>query len=306
MEQATQPDGFVENMSYEEYAKVDALNGSKIIHMRRSPMKYKDSLDNPAPPSPAMILGTATHRLILEPDLVGEFAIWGVEENQKIRNGRVWNEFREANEGRFIVTRNECDAMVGMGVGARRNLPIRKYADAAGNTEVSMFWTHPHTGRKFKARLDKVIVEMLADGGEKVVAEHDRFKTVRKPTAKHTIFDLKTTRDCRDFKFSQQAWSLGYIVKMGLYWYGYKTLLGVEPSIKLGAIESKAPHESAVYNVPRDLILLGVEELDKLVERITECEESDAWPASQQDEMDLVMPPWAYAEADTELDLEMV
>lgn len=278
----TELNGFYEDMTYEDYAKVDALNGSKIIHMRRSPMKYKHNIDNPPPPSPAMILGTATHRLILEPGLANEFAIWGMKDSQKVRNGRVWDEFKADNAGKVIVTRNECLAMVGMAVGARKNAPIRKYAGAAGPTEVSMFWQHPHTKRRFKARLDKVIPET------------------------HTILDLKTTRDSRDFRFGPQAYQLGYVVKMALYWYGYKTLLGVEPSIKLGAIESKGPFESAVYNVPRDLIMLGVEELDDLVSRITECEKADEWPASQQTEVDLVMPPWASTEAETELDLEMV
>ena len=297
--------GFIENMPYEEYAAVDALNGSRIIYMRRSPMKYKHELDNPTPASPAMVLGSAAHRLILEPDLVGEFAVWGLIEEQKVRRGKVWDAFQDANQGRMIVTAAEQAAMVGVAVGARRNLPIRKYTSASGPTEVSMFWRHPFTQRRYKARLDKVIVEMLADGGETTVTEHDRIKTARKPVARHTIFDLKTTRDCRDFKFGPQAYQLGYVVKMAHYWDGYRTLTGVEPAIKLGAIESKPPFESAVYNIPRELILLGLEERDSLAHRITECEESGIWPARQEDEQDLVMPPWASTEAETELGLEL-
>lgn len=296
--------GFIENMPYDEYAKVDALNGSKIVHMRRSPMKYKHEIDHPSPASPAMVLGSAAHRLILEPDLVGEFAVWGLQDDQKVRRGRVWDEFQEANNGKMVVTQTEQAAMVGVAVGARRNLPLSKYIKASGPTEVSMFWRHPHTGRQYKARLDKVIVEMIPDRAETVV-EHDRIKTVRQPLAKHTIVDLKTTRDCRDFRFGPQAYQLGYVVKMAHYWEGYRTLLGVEPAIKLGAIESKEPFESALYNIPRELILLGLEERDNLVHRIEECEESGIWPARQEDEQDLVMPPWASTEAETELDLEM-
>jgi hypothetical protein len=300
-----QLEGFIENMPFDEYAAVDALNGSKIVHMRRSPMKYRHEIDNPSPASPAMVLGSAAHRLILEPDLVGEFAVWGLVEDQKVRRGKVWDAFQAANEGKMIVTAAEQESMVGVAVGARRNLPLRKYVNAYGTTEVSMFWRHPHTGRRFKARLDKIIVELFADGGEAVVEVHDRIKTVRKPVAKHTIVDLKTTRDCRDFRFGPQAYQLGYVVKMAHYWEGYRTLTGIEPAIKLGAIEDKPPFESALYNVPRELILLGLEERDNLVNRIEECEKSGIWPARQEDEQDLVMPPWASTEAETELDLEM-
>jgi len=36
---------------------------------------------------------------------------------------------------------------------------------------------------------------------------------------------------------------------MGLYAEGYEFLTGKEPKVVLGAIDSKAPHESAVYRV---------------------------------------------------------
>lgn len=265
--------GFVEGMSYADYAKVDALNGSKIVHMRRSAMKYRHELDNPSPPSPAMLLGTAIHRLILEPSLIGEFAIWGLADGQNVRRGKVWEQFQADNEGKFIVTKTECEAMIGTAVGARKNEPIRRYAGAAGPTEVSMFWEHPHTKRRFKARLDKLIPE------------------------KHTIFDLKSTRDCHSYKFGSQAFSLGYHIKMAIQWYGYKTLTGHEPDMKLGAIESKAPHESAVYRVTKDILLQGTEELDLLVEKLDECEKTGAWPPEQDEETDLVLPQWAMMDS---------
>ena len=86
--------GFYYQMPFEEYAAVPALNGSSLLHLRRSPMKYKHELDNPTPPSPAMILGTATHRLILEPDRVGDFAVWGLLEGRRFAGARCGITFR--------------------------------------------------------------------------------------------------------------------------------------------------------------------------------------------------------------------
>ena len=40
----------VEHMSFEDYAAVDALNGSSIVNMRRSPMYFKYVRDNPCRP----------------------------------------------------------------------------------------------------------------------------------------------------------------------------------------------------------------------------------------------------------------
>jgi len=264
--------GFVENMPYEEYAKVPALNGSSIIHMRRSPMNYRWKMDNPEPPTPALILGTATHRMILEPNRVGDFAVWGEADDQKVRRGKIWDAFQESHQGKMILTVDERDAMVGMAVAVRKNLPIRRYADAKGPTEISMFWRHPFTQRRYKARLDKLVPET------------------------HTIFDLKTTRDCQSYRFGGQSYALGYHIKMAIQWYGYKELTGIEPKMRMGAIDSKPPHESAVYRLTKDVLLQGIEELDLLVEKLDACEKSGVWPAEQDEETDLILPSWATAE----------
>lgn len=260
--------GFYENMPFEEYAKVDALNGSSIVHMRRSPMKYRHEKDNPTPPSPAMQMGTIVHRLILEPELVGDIAVWGLEPDQKVRNGRAWDSFREFNEGMTILTVAEYEAITGQATAALRNAPIRKYASAGGITEVSMFWRHPYTKRRYKARIDKLIPEA------------------------HTIFDLKSTRDCHSRRFGAQAYSLGYHIKLSLYAQGYEVLTGNRPKVLMGALDSKAPHESAVYRVTEDVLLQGIEELDILVEKLGECEKSGEWPGEYQEETDLLLPAW--------------
>jgi hypothetical protein len=277
---STELNGFYEDMDFESYAAVPALNGSSIVSMRRSPMAYKHNKDNPSPPSAAMQLGTITHRMILEPELVGKIAVWGLLPDEKVRNGRVWNDFKVANADKTILHVNDYITSTSMAKAALENVPIKQYAAAEGTTEVSMFWRHPHTKRRYKARVDKICLDPL------------------------TIIDLKTTRDSRPHKFSNQAYSLGYVVKMANYWNGYRILTGKEPAVKLLAIDSKAPHEGVVYNVARDLLLLGLEELDQLVARLDECEAENKWPPAETEECDLDLPPWASAESETELDLE--
>ncbi len=265
----------VERMPFEDYLAEEGLNGSSLIHLRRSPMHYRFKCDNPQPPTPAMILGTATHRLILEPERVGDFAIWGEREEEKVRRGSVWAAFQAANYDKMIVTKKERDDMVGMATGARKNLPIRKYADGKGRCEVSMFWTDPGSGRRFKGRVDKIM-----DTGD-------------------VVFDLKTTRDCHPRKFGAQSYQLGYHIKMAMYWLGYKAITGNEPKMRLGAIDSKAPYESATYRVTKDVILQGFEEMDELLKTLRGCEDADFWPAAYDEETDLALPAWLGQEQDS-------
>jgi exodeoxyribonuclease VIII len=265
--------GFYYHMPFDEYAAIPAINGSSLLHLRRSPMKYKHELDNPTPATPAMILGTATHRLILEPDRVGDFAVWGEQPDEKVRRGNVWEAFKAEHAGKMIVTKAERDQMVGMAVGARKNVPIMKYANAKGDTEVSMFWRDAN-GRRWKGRVDKILKG-------------------------HVIADLKTTRDCHPRKFGSQAFSLGYHIKMAIYWDGYRTITGEAPTERLLAIDSKEPHESVVYRVTKDVIMQGLEERDELVRLLDECEKTNNWPPAYEDETDLLIPAWAVTEQDS-------
>ena len=271
--------GFYYGMDFDGYKGIAALNGSALVNMRRSPMYYKFMRDNPQPPSPAMVLGTATHRMILEPDRVNDFAVWDKRAesgNLRPRIGKDWEAFKAENTDRMIITADERDAMVGMAVGARSNLPIMKYANAKGQTEVSMFWSDKVTGRLYKGRLDKI-----CDG--------------------HLIPDLKTTRDSRPYKFGAQAYHLGYHIKMAMYWSGYRAITGHEPKMRLLAIESKPPYESVVYRLTKDVIVQGLEEWQELERTLDECERTDTWPAAEQDETDLVLPTWATNKADEDL-----
>lgn len=267
--------GVYEDMPFEEYAAIDAVNGSSIVHMRRSPMYYRHMKDNPQPATPAQTLGIAVHRMILEPNRVGDLAVWGQLEEEKVRRGKVWENFQELNKGALIVTVAERDAMVGMATAARKQAPIRKYASAKGPTEVSLVWTDPVSGYRMKCRLDKWI------------------------PATRAIFDLKSTRSCAPHKFGAQSYQLGYHIKMAIQAEGVRHCYGVEAFPKLGAIESKAPFESAVYRVTSDIVLQGLEELDVLMKRLRECEETNNWPAEMEDESDLQLPTWATPTDDT-------
>jgi hypothetical protein len=262
-------------MPFEEYAAAPGLNGSSLVHLRRSPMHYRYMADNPQPPTDAMRLGTATHRLILEPERVGDFAVWGLLEEEKVRRGKVWDNFQELNkDAAMIVTVAERDAMVGMAVGARKNLPIKKYADTKGRCEVSMFWRDQITGRRYKGRVDKI-----SDG--------------------HIISDLKTCVSCQPRMFGAQSYKLGYHIKMAMYWSGYRAITGTEPKMKLLAIEKKPPYESVVYRVTKDVIIQGLEEWQTLERTLDECEKTNHWPAAYEDETDLMLPAWVGQDTET-------
>jgi PDDEXK-like uncharacterized protein DUF3799 len=268
--------GFKYGMPFEEYAAVDALNGSALIHIRRSPMAYRYQMDNPQEPTDAMKLGTVIHTAILEPPLLGKIAVWGTKPDEKVRRGSVWEAFQAANEGLILLTRSE-QAEVSDAVEGVYDCPTaREYLVQEGACEVSMFWVD-ESGRYWKGRLDKII------------------KTAH--TA--TIVDLKKTRSCSSRRFGAQAYGLGYHIKAAIYVSGYQILTGIRPKFKWVAIESKRPFECAVYRATPDVLTLGGEEIMKLVRTLDQCEKTNHWPPEQEQEEDLILPEYAMGDADS-------
>lgn len=268
--------GIFENLSWDEYDAVDALSGSSLMYMRRSPLTYIWNKDNPQPETDAMKLGKVIHTAILEPPLLGKIAVWGLTEEQKVRRGKVWDAFQEANKDLVILTKAEQGAVVDAVDGAYDTPVARHYLSDPGSTEVSMFWTDPYDGRHWKGRVDKLI------------------RT--KETA--TIVDLKKTRCCSPRRFGAQAYALGYHMKAAIYVSGYFILTGIRPKFKWIALEEKRPNECAVYRATPDVLTLGGDEVTSLVKRLDACEKSDVWPCEVETEEDLILPAYAINEAE--------
>lgn len=246
------------------------------MHMRRSPLTYIWNRDNPQPPTDAMKLGTVIHTAILEPPLLGKIAVWGLTDEQKVRRGKVWDVFKEANKDLIIITQAEQAAVSDAVDGAYETPAARKYLAEEGPTEVSMFWVDPYDGRYWKGRIDKLI------------------RT--KNTA--TIVDLKKTRCCSPRRFGAQAYQLGYHCKAAIYVSGYQILTGIRPHFKWIALEDKNPNECAVYRATPDVLTLGGDEVTSLVKRLDYCEKTDVWPPEVETEEDLVLPAYAMNEAE--------
>ena len=272
--------GFVRGMPFDEYAQVDALSGSELLRMRRSPMFYRWCEDNPQEPTDAMKLGTTIHTAILEPPLLGKIAVWGTKPEEKVRNGKVWDAFQLANQNVIILTRREHAEVTDAVTGVYDNPNARRYLTEDGDCELSMFWVDEATGLYMKGRLDKLLTT--------------------KETA--TVVDLKKTRSPSARRFGAQAFQLGYHIKAAIYVSGFQALTGIRPKFRWLAIESKPPFESAVYRATTDILLQGAEEWETLAKRLIYCRETDHWPQEQEEESDLILPAYALTDQAESLD----
>jgi hypothetical protein len=267
------PYGFTDNMSLDEYSKIDAVNYSSLKHMKRSPLSYRYFKDHPTPPTAPMILGNHTHRMILEPEKVGDFALWGEVEGQNVRRGKVWDAFQAecALSQKQIITKEERTAMVSMSIAVRKSPLAMRFLDGH-RSEVTIVWRDKQFDRDCKGRLDKT-----------GIISRTQF-----------IADLKTAKDCSKFSFGNAAYRLGYHIQLAMYREGFRVLAGEDPEMYEIAVENKPPYELTVFSIPDEVLAKGQEDYEFLMRKLCECEHTNSWPPAEESITDLSLPSYAY------------
>lgn len=280
----------ISRVPYEDYARVDATNISRLKDIEHSPQRYVWRATHPLETKP-LTLGKAAHCAVLEPERFDrDFVIWNKltkngSGNIAPRSGEQWETFRAQNVGKSIITVEERDLAMAIQKAVRADPTAMQYLES-GDPEVSMEWDLPDSWglppRRCKGRADWLT----------------RFDK------KRNVIGLKTAVDCREFSFGAAAARYGYPLQWAWYHDGYRTITDVAPLMKEIVVEPKAPHAVMVYNVTEDVLLEGRDRYLELLKILGECELSGKWPGPGGDrEHDVTLPTYYYGQQDDIEDL---
>ena len=240
-----------ENMTWEEYRAVQALNPSLLKSGALKSMKQLQwDRDNPQPPKDAYIFGHAVHTAVFENDqLDRRFLIYDGRRDKKMP---AYQDVLALAEGtdREILKTSELEAAAAMGLAVAMD-PLVKPIIASGKAEVSVF-SEEH-GLKCKGRLDWVC------------------------TGKG-FADLKTCRDIRSFAFGRDFFSYGYDISLGLYQRWLSQIRGQDEPCTVLCVEKSPPYDVAVVPVPQAVLDRGADKGLEIIKKYIECEESGIWP----------------------------
>lgn len=289
----------IENMTFDEYRAVDAIHISQLKVMDRSPLHFKHALDNPRKPSAAMLIGTAVHHAILEPDKFktdyttipdmptrskadkDAFAARCIE----IAGDRITPEeagtFNFGNEegrshffttlekrGVTILKESDYKDVVAMRDSVMANTTAGWLAKADGGCEASAFWTDTHTGVQCCARFDKHI-------------ESQRF-----------IVEIKTTVDAREHEFMRDSASYGYGLQAAWYLWGAKEITGKAHTHVTIAVENTAPFGVSVFVLDNASLEHSYARNRQLLARYAECRKSGIWTGYPDKAVQVSLPKW--------------
>jgi hypothetical protein len=230
-----------------------------------------------------LALGRAGHCFILDPDTFAlDFAVY----RGKTRRGKEWDVHCAANPGRTTVSLKEYQRCIGMRDALLAHPIAGPLITAPGEVEKTIQWTDPVSELLCKARLDK-----LTSG------------PVRPDDSRRVLFDLKTAEDVKAERFGTLAARYGYHVQMALYRMGVRAL-GIDPAVKLVAVEVEPPHDVAVFSMSDDVLYPGEEEIKELLAMVSAGLFSKKWPGRYEtEEVPLELPRWVYPEDDAGIDL---
>jgi len=254
-------------MNFTDYLALPAASWSGLKQLRESPAHYKHYVTSPSkPPTAAMILGTATHLAVLEPDrFESEVAVW----TGGRRGTNAHKAWVQDNVGKTHLNEKEHALACAMAAAVHRNEDAMVLLEK-GQSEVTLQWKDPATGIACKGRADWLDTGIMTD--------------------------LKSTRCSCPRRFETQAAQLGYHCQLAHYRAGVGALTRVVPNVYLIVVESEPPHDVVVHHIPEDVLERGAEVVSELMALLRKCKGSGEWPGRVHGVREMGLPGWAWGE----------
>lgn len=261
----------------EEYHSAPGISKSHLDTIASaSALHYWQRYINPdrerEEPTPAKILGTAIHSIILEPDLftAGYVPNPGIERRSSAGKAE-YAAFVAENQGKVILSDDDYQACLKVRDAVYRDDLVGALLRAPGKSEQSFWAIDPETGELIKCRFDR-----MQDGGG-------------------LALDLKTTEDASPAGFGKSVWNWRYHIQPPWYFDVLDILYGETPKAwAFIAIEKAPPYACGVYYATDEQMQIGRDQMRRDFLRIVEHRRTNTWPGyTAAGPQPVELPRWA-------------
>lgn len=251
-----------------EYHADLAVSKSHLDLVARSPRHYWHRYLNPdaerPEPTPAMVVGSAVHSRVLEPERYAlEYAVAPAVDRRTKAGKEAWEQFQADSEGKTLLTADQDQLAQAVAQAVRLHPAADLLLSKPGQAEQSYFWTDEATGERCKCRPD-----WHSD-------------------CRRLIVDLKTTEDASPAGFQRSVQKFRYHVQAAHYLQG----LGAEQFVFI-AVEKAPPYLVGVYVATPEMVAAGQRVAARDLARLAECRALDVWPGYSDEITPLDLPRW--------------
>lgn len=246
-------------MTEREYNAAEGIRRSDLWRMHESPEKFRWFLEHPEPATPALVFGSAVHKLLLEPESFDEEYAVAPNVDRRTKAGKEeWERILSAAGERVLLSADDAETIRSM-VKKANSIPYVQDL-LRGEHEKPFFWEDPDTGITCKARVD---ILTQADG-------------------KVLIGDYKTTTDARtDIFVNRDMQRYGYTLQAFMYTEGAMRCLGLDyrPDFVFLVQEKKAPYAMNAVMVcgDSDVMMYGQDQFREYIGTLKQCMETGYW-----------------------------
>ena len=249
--------GIIIESNNDYHSDLTAISKSRLAKMSVCPKYFKWCEDNPQEPSEDLIVGSAFHKLVLEPDTFNdEFVVMPLIDRRTKAGKDMYAQFVQENINKEIITQDQYEIICEM----RDSVTSNKYARALlnGNREHS-FYTQ-----------DKLTKEFIK-------ARPDCYRTVQD---RIVITDLKSCRSAVTEDFMRDAIKFNYDLQAYMYTNTVSSVMEI-PKENIDfvfiAVEKKAPYMINILQADQFVLERGEALFREYIGKYHECKESGNW-----------------------------
>lgn len=271
----------LDNVSFEEYQKIEAINSTGLKQIYQSPAHYKAYQNIPHEQTEAMHFGDLFHKMLLQGDKYMDFFMAEPKFVGLTKDGRESSQSKEAKEKKaawyatlpkdvIVVPDKFNEPLTGM-LEAMKRHPFTKNLLKEGLKENTLLWQDKETYACCKARFDFI-------------------------TKNGHIVDIKTTRNAHPEYFSKAIYSTDnlYHIQAAHYCKGAE-ITGVADSENFifVAIEKEPPYGISIHFLDAYGLGLGDQWRSHLMKKYQECNTKKHWPGYPTEGSVAIPPEWA-------------
>ena len=256
-------------MTDTEYFADKSLSKSAIDLLLECPARYKAWLDGDEEEkdSDALRFGSMCHMLTLQPEAFdSHYAMTDL--SLATKEGKAWK--ASLPEGIEIVKEKDVEKAMYMSDAVRSHWQVEVLFDCPHTVEQPIFWEY--NGVKCKAKPD--LVATLPDG-------------------RRIIADLKTTDSANPKHCERSIMKYGYYRQAAWYLSGMEFSGQPCDAFVFIFVEKTRPHLITCFDMSEAALKLGMQECDKAVEILKDCQSKNLWPCYTRDILTFNLPDWA-------------
>ena len=263
----SQPNGIYQNLPSEQYFAADRINNSALKLINKTPLHYKQSLEQQREETRAMMMGSAVHTAVLEPTTLLERYGVAPRCDKRTKEGKqVWSDLEST--GKIILSNDDFQMIDAISQSVKANETAAKLL-SQGQAEMTVYTQI--NGIPAKARTD-----WYRPG---------------------IIVDLKTTDDASPIGFSRSCATYGY-AQQAAWYLDCCEAEGLEAHTFIFiVVEKSAPYAVAIYELTPESVEFGRTQYHHALNKYKECTAINEWPGYSLDIVSLSLPAWSMKEA---------